>query len=96
MGKDKKILRAEIVASGLVQGVGFRYYVLRNAKNLELTGFVKNLYNGDVLTIAEGERWKIEELFRLIKIGPISAHVRKATISWEEATGEFKDFEVRY
>lgn len=88
--------RAEIIVNGLVQGVGFRYFVVRNARNLGLTGYTKNLYTGEVLTIAEGAKYKLEELFNLIKIGPLSADVRNATITWSEAKGEFKTFEVRY
>ena len=47
-------VRAEIVVNGLVQGVGFRYFVMREAQKLELKGFVKNLYSGEVLTVIEG------------------------------------------
>ena len=46
--------RAEIIVNGLVQGVGFRYFVYREARDLELKGFVKNLYTGEVFTAAEG------------------------------------------
>lgn len=93
---ENKIYRAEIIANGLVQGVGFRYYVNQHAKSLELVGYVKNLYTGEVLTIVEGERYKIEELFKKIKIGPSYSRVTKATIDWEEPKHEFKSFEVRY
>ena len=54
------IVRAEITVNGLVQGVGFRYYILRQAHNLGLTGFVKNLYTGEVYILTEGERGMIE------------------------------------
>ncbi len=91
-----KNFRAEIIVNGLVQGVGFRYFVVRNARNLGLTGYTKNLYTGEVLTIAEGPKYKLEELFNLIKIGPLSADVRNATIIWSEAKDEFKTFEVRF
>ncbi len=93
---ENKIYRAEIIANGLVQGVGFRYYVNQHAKSLDLAGYVKNLYTGEVLTIVEGERYKIEELFKRIKIGPSYSRVTKVTIDWEEPKHEFKSFEVRY
>jgi len=93
---ENEILRAEIIACGLVQGVGFRHFVYQNARSLGLTGYVKNLYTGEVLTVAEGERYKIEELFKKIKIGPSYSRVTKATIEYSPAKNEFKTFEVRY
>jgi len=92
---DKKN-RVEILVGGLVQGVGFRYYILKNAVKLGLVGFTKNLYTGEVLTIAEGEKYKLEELVKLIKIGPTYADVRKVKLKWGKPTGEFNKFEVRY
>lgn len=89
-------LRAEILVNGLVQGVGFRYFVLRNAKELNLNGYVKNLYTGEVLTVVEGPKYLIEDLFKRLKIGPSYANVRKATIEWSNSQNEFKKFEVRY
>lgn len=88
--------RAEIIVNGLVQGVGFRYFVMRKAAMLNLKGYVKNLYTGEVLTVAEGPKEKLLELFEQLKIGPISADVKSAKIIWQEPTGEFKNFEVRY
>ncbi|MHB1687744.1 MAG: acylphosphatase [Ignavibacteriaceae bacterium] len=88
--------RAEIIASGLVQGVGFRYYVARHANSLGLIGFVKNLYTGEVQTIVEGEVALIEELYQKIKIGPSHASVNNCKIIWHEFKNEFKTFEVRF
>ena len=88
--------RAEIVASGHVQGVGFRYFVLRKAQSLGLFGYVENLYSGEVLTLAEGDKAMIEELYKEIRIGHSYAHVAKCTIVWHEYLGEFKNFEVRF
>jgi acylphosphatase len=93
---ENEIIRAEIIAVGLVQGVGFRHFVYQNAKSLGLTGYVKNLYTGEVLTVVEGERYKVEELFKKIKIGPSYSRVTKATIEYSKAKNEFKTFEVRY
>jgi acylphosphatase len=87
--------RAEIIIDGLVQGVGFRYYVLRHAQQLGLTGYTKNLYTGEVQTVAEGEISLIEELFSRIKTGPRSASVNKAQIYWSECKDEFNSFVIR-
>ena len=94
MSDNKK--RAEIIVNGLVQGVGFRYFVIRNAQQLGLKGYVKNLYDGSVLTVVEGEKGLIEELFKKIKIGPRSAHVNNSKIEWGEFKNEFSTFEVEY
>ncbi len=88
--------RAEILAKGLVQGVGFRYFVIKNAENLELNGYVKNLFSGEVLTVVEGSRAKIEELFKRIRVGPSHAAVRNCRIEWGESKNEFTNFEIRY
>jgi acylphosphatase len=88
--------RAEIIANGLVQGVGFRYYVLRNAQNLNLKGYTKNLYSGEVLTVVEGEKAMIEELFSKIKTGPSHSSVKNCKIIWQEPTNEFDFFEIKH
>ncbi len=93
---NSNLKRAEIIVKGLVQGVGFRYFVLRNAIKLDLTGYVQNLYSGEVLTVVEGEYAFIEELFKLIKTGPSHAQVNSYKIVWNEYKKEFKRFEVKY
>jgi acylphosphatase len=93
---SSNLKKAEIIAGGRVQGVGFRYFVLRKAQALGLMGYVENLSSGDVLTIAEGEKSIIEELFKEIKTGHSYAHVSKCNIIWHEYKAEFKNFEVRF
>ena len=67
--------RAEILVNGLVQGVGFRYFVVRRAEELGLKGYTKNLFSGEVYTIVEGERFIIDDFYKKIKIGPVHANV---------------------
>ena len=86
--------RAEIFVNGLVQGVGFRYFVFREAVALGVTGFTKNLYSGEVQTVAEGEKALIEELIKKIRIGPSHASVKNCWIDWQEPTNEFDSFEI--
>ena len=86
--------RAEIVVDGLVQGVGFRYFVYREAVALGVTGFTKNLYSGEVQTVVEGEKAMIEELIKKIRIGPSHASVKNCWIDWHEPTNEFSSFEI--
>ncbi len=89
-------VRAEILVKGLVQGVGFRYFVVREAEKLGVNGFVKNLYSGEVLTVAEGEKGLVEELFNKIKVGPIHAAVKSFKIDWLVPKNEFETFEIKF
>ena len=89
-------IRAEIIANGLVQGVGYRYFVVREAKRLGLKGYTKNLYSGEVLTVVEGERAVVEELIKKLKVGPMHASVKSYKLNWQEPKNEFTDFEVRF
>ena len=69
------------IVHGLVQGVNFRYFVLRNARALGLTGYTVNRYDGTVEVVAEGERGKLEELLKQLGVGPRSAQVSKVDAS---------------
>jgi len=89
-------VRAEIVVNGLVQGVGFRYFVMREAQKLELNGYVKNLYTGEVLTIVEGEKAVVEEMVKKLRVGPIHASVKSCKVDWQEPKNEFTEFEVKF
>ena len=87
--------RAEIIVSGLVQGVGFRYYTVRHAQRIGLTGYVMNLPDDRVLAVAEGEVHQIEELYACMKTGPSRSSVKKCTIIWKEPLCEFTVFDIR-
>ncbi|MBU1097339.1 MAG: acylphosphatase [Bacteroidetes bacterium] len=91
-----ELSRVEIIVIGLVQGVGFRYFVFRQAERLGLKGYVKNLYSGEVYIVAEGNRTLLEEFYKIIKIGPMHADVRKASIKWVLTKNEFNRFEIIY
>jgi acylphosphatase len=89
-------IRAEIIVNGLVQGVGYRYFVVREAKKLGLKGYTKNLYTGEVLTVVEGERVIVEEMIKKLKVGPMHSSVKSCKVDWQEPKNEFTDFEVRF
>lgn len=86
---------AVIIVRGLVQGVGFRYFVARIAQSLGLRGYVRNLYNGEVEIRVEGTRGSIETLIKEAKVGPRSAQVTDLKIEWKEADHSFQGFEIR-
>lgn len=83
-----------IVVQGLVQGVGFRYFVYRIASRLNVSGWVRNLYNGDVEIEAEGDRSALESLIKDLKIGPRSAFVKDMKIEWQEFKALYQAFEI--
>ena len=91
-----KLKRAKIIVTGLVQGVGYRYFVLRHAENLNLKGYTQNLYTGEVLTEVEGDEVLIKEFINKLKTGPMKAHVVNCFVEWSEYLGEFSSFKVRY
>jgi len=84
-----------IIVQGMVQGVGFRYFVWRQATKLSLSGFVRNLYHADVEIEAYGDRSLLEELIKEVKVGPRSAYVKDLRIEWKEFQERYIGFEVR-
>ena len=87
-------VRANIHVDGWVQGVGFRGFARRLAHQLHIRGWVRNLYDGRVEVLAEGDKAAIESLIELLKPGPPSARVESIKVRWGEYTGEFQDFKV--
>jgi len=88
-------VRAHIVVKGLVQGVGFRYFVYARAAEAGASGFVRNLDSGDVEIEAQGERSKVEILIDQIKAGPRSARVTDLRIEWSSPLQPSGLFEIR-
>jgi acylphosphatase len=85
---------SNIIVKGVVQGVGFRYFVFRIATRFGLKGYIKNLFNGDVEIDIEGDRSMIEELIKEIKIGPRFAHITDMVINWKEVDKHYKIIEI--
>lgn len=81
---------------GRVQGVSFRYYTLRRARDLKLTGYVRNKADGAVEVKAEGPRRCLEELLSFLRVGPRAAVVTDVDVSWPEPANSLDSFEVRY
>jgi acylphosphatase len=69
---------------------------MREAQKLELNGYVKNLYTGEVLTIVEGEKAVVEEMVKKLRVGPIHASVKSCKVDWQEPKNEFTEFEVKF
>ena len=86
--------RLVFIVSGIVQGVFFRGTTQREAVILGLTGWVRNLDDGEVECVAEGERASLEKLLAWAKRGPPGAVVEGMKADWGTATGEFKGFVI--
>ena len=88
--------RAHVFVSGWVQGVFFRAETRDRARQLGVTGWVRNLWDGRVEAVFEGERDGVEEMIEWCHKGPPGAHVQGVDIHWEEYLGEFDQFSVTY
>lgn len=89
-------IRAHVFVSGRVQGVFFRSYTREKAQGLGLKGWVRNLKDGRVEALFEGEREKVEVAVDWCRIGPPYAKVTGFEVEWGEYKGEFNGFEVKY
>ena len=85
-----------VVVHGHVQGVYFRAFTSRQARELGLTGYVRNLRDWRAVEVqAEGERNKLERLIDHLRKGPPGARVERVETTWSEHTGSYSNFSVR-
>jgi acylphosphatase len=94
MMAEQKKERLHALVEGLVQGVGFRYFVSYYAEELQLTGWVRNLWDGRVEILAEGTRTVLEKMLEHLQKGPRGAQVSKVDVQWQAATNEFMEFRI--
>jgi acylphosphatase len=87
-------VRARIRVEGAVQGVGYRYFVYREANRLGLTGHARNLPDGGVSVTAQGEKEKIETLLERLREGPPAATVRNVLVSYGDPEPGEKTFSI--
>ena len=85
-----------VLISGKVQGVGFRNFTQLNAKQLGVNGYAKNLPNGKVEVVAEGDKAQLDALVAFLKKGPRYARVDSIEIDARAFTGEYETFGIRY
>lgn len=84
------------VVEGEVQGVGFRYSAVREARALGLGGWVRNAEDGTVEVWAEGEETALEEFLAWLKVGPSAAWVREVKVSREVPKGKYTSFSIAF
>ena len=95
MTPEPSYARVDARVTGVVHGVGFRFFVLREAQGLGLVGWVANQPDGSVRCVAEGPRDRLEAMLDRLRLGPPAAIVDHVSVAWMEATGAFATFGVR-
>ena len=88
--------RATVFYSGRVQGVGFRYTAREIACGYELTGYVRNLHDGRVELVAEGNEEEVTAFLEAVRASQLGSHIRNVDVNWKDATGEFSGFNIRF
>ena len=86
--------RLRVVIHGDVQGVGFRYFLMRRGRELRLLGWVRNHDDGSVELVAEGERTALEELKHAAETGPSHARIERVDARWSAAGGGLGPFDL--
>jgi len=90
-----EIVRVHVWVRGRVQGVGFRAHVEYHARQIRVTGWVRNIGWDTVEAVAEGTREKVARFIEMMKEGPRMSRVDEAKVEWEDVTGEFREFGVK-
>ena len=90
------VKQARVLFQGRVQGVWFRAFTREQAKAACLTGWVRNLPDGSVEALFEGNEGTIEQVIETCRQGPPSARVENIETSWKDASNEFSTFEIRH
>lgn len=90
------MIQYEIKITGRVQGVGYRYFAVQKAKEMDINGWVKNLVDGSVLIIAQGIEEEIKTFTDYLYIGPTRSHVDKISTCVMQITTVFDSFSVKF
>ena len=86
----------QAVVTGRVQGVGFRWFVQQHAARLRLTGYARNLPNGDVEVVARGDEPHLQALIGELKRGPGMSRVEGVHVTWTADLPDYRDFGIRF
>lgn len=89
-------VRKHVVISGMVQGVFFRSNAMEIARSLDLSGWVRNTWDGRVEIVLEGEESAVEKMLQWCRKGPPSSRVTNVDVTNEKYTGEFDSFNIEY
>ena len=89
-------MRVQIIIQGLVQGVGYRFFAIDLARQYNVRGYVRNLPDGCVEVIAEGDKGILNDFINRLKIGSASAHVTGINVDWSDEEYGFDNFDIRF
>jgi acylphosphatase len=95
-GEKDQNRQIHATVKGRVQGVGFRHFTTQQATDCGVTGYVRNLHNGDVEVLAEGHEGDLRSFIDALRQGPRSARVEDVKVDWGQPTGEYSRFRVTY
>ena len=90
------LARAHVIVSGRVQGVGYRYFVQRQARRIQLTGWVRNLPSGEVEIEVEGPKGLVETLIKELWTGNVWATVRNVDVIWMPHENRYTGFDITF
>jgi len=90
------VIRRRLLFAGMVQGVGFRYWAVRESAAFGVTGYVRNLYDGSVEVVLEGPRDEVTNFINVLRGGPPYGRVSRVEVSDEEPRGEYGSFGVSF
>ncbi len=87
---------AKIYIEGFVQGVGFRYFAYRKSQECDVHGYARNLRDGHVQVLAEGEQNCVDRFLALLRRGPVGARISGFHIDQMSYTGNYKEFTILF
>lgn len=87
--------RSHVIYTGRVQGVGFRYTVRQLAHGFDVVGYVRNLDDGRVEMVIEGEEEELNRFIKHVGSSDLAPYIRHETIEWQAPTGEFRSFSIQ-
>jgi acylphosphatase len=87
-------VRAHVYVSGRVQGVGFRYSTYHAAQRLGLGGWVRNLEDGRVEAVFEGDEPTVQRMLGWCRQGPTGAFVENLDVTWDQTTDPLSEFRI--
>jgi len=90
------LIQYEIIVSGRVQGVGYRYFVVQKATEMGITGWVKNSVDGGVIIVAQGIEEELKTFIDFLYIGPSLARVDRILTNKMQVVAVFDNFNVKY
>jgi acylphosphatase len=93
---DNRKTRAHLFVSGRVQGVNFRQNTRHVASRHRVTGWVRNLPDGRVEAVLEGDEMDVNEVIEWCHVGPPKSTVQDVNVKFQKYTGEFSEFNVNY